>query len=261
MTGSSAFLRRQLVPTRSIFFLNYQFNSRLLSGIIFWVWGILSDSSGLEVRALTPLSPWGGYTRAPFSRTSSPRSDRQGGLPFGLTVSRCDATDARACAAATSAGEIAGARARGAAAPTRAAPVAAGTGRAPGGARAGPAPARHHPDVAPAGDRAGPARHRDRAGAALARTDTALAHRVARRHGASDRASHRRGGVRLRRGVAPPRARAGRRIVACGIRAQARRRGLGRGCRRLGRHEQSPRQSPRQAGRDRRLRAREPSQQ
>jgi hypothetical protein len=68
MTGISAFRRRQLVPTRSIFFLNYQFNSRLLSGIIFWVWGFLSDASGLEVRALTPLSPWGGLHARSFRR-------------------------------------------------------------------------------------------------------------------------------------------------------------------------------------------------
>jgi hypothetical protein len=68
MTGISAFRRRQLVPTRSIFLLNYQFNSRLLSGIIFWVWGFLSDASGLKVRALTPLSPWGGLHARSFQQ-------------------------------------------------------------------------------------------------------------------------------------------------------------------------------------------------
>src|SRR5215468_3124899 len=57
--------------------------------------GITRFRLAWKVRALTPLSPWGGLHAHRFRRDVSTRSDRQGGLSVGGTVGHRGATSAR----------------------------------------------------------------------------------------------------------------------------------------------------------------------
>src|SRR5262245_44235824 len=57
--------------------------------------GITHFHLAWKVRALTPLSPWGGLHARRFQRDISTRSDRQGGISLGGTVGHCGATSAR----------------------------------------------------------------------------------------------------------------------------------------------------------------------
>src|SRR5262249_18946055 len=57
--------------------------------------GITRFRLAWKVRALTPLSPWGGLHARRFQQDISAQSDRQGGISLGGTVGHRGATSAR----------------------------------------------------------------------------------------------------------------------------------------------------------------------
>jgi hypothetical protein len=70
-------------------------------GIICSGWGPLPYRLDWKVRALTPLSSWGGRRVRRFQRDVTDQSDREGGASCDRTVGRCDAISARPCGTAT----------------------------------------------------------------------------------------------------------------------------------------------------------------